>query len=139
MRLTVDIFLIRKQEILLLQRTDGFWYIPGGFVEPGEDPELAVRRETKEECALLPDRVDLLRVWSYQLPTGDHAYHATFAAACEEGDVVISHEHLGWKWMAPRAYIDDYVPSATDLSNPVHASFVPQLRRNIELLSARLS
>ncbi len=43
--------------ILLTRRMEGahlagFWEFPGGKVEEGEDPEHAVARECREECAI---------------------------------------------------------------------------------------
>lgn len=40
--------------VLLVRRADdGLWAMPGGWVEPGETPELAVVRETLEETGLV--------------------------------------------------------------------------------------
>ncbi|GGQ77600.1 NUDIX domain-containing protein [Couchioplanes azureus] len=46
--------------LLMVERSDGHgWALPGGFVEPDEDPEDAAVRELSEEtCILLPDIAD---------------------------------------------------------------------------------
>ncbi|KAJ1556364.1 hypothetical protein HK405_014323 [Cladochytrium tenue] len=73
---TVDALVIRKNvltsqfELLLIQRGrnpyKGYWALPGGFIEYGEDPEVAVRRELEEETQLvgLPgdDHIQLITV-----------------------------------------------------------------------------
>ena len=47
-----------KGEILILQRSEidnvlpGYWDIPGGTLEDGEDPTVGVIRETKEETGI---------------------------------------------------------------------------------------
>ncbi|KAJ3164647.1 hypothetical protein HK101_000391 [Irineochytrium annulatum] len=45
-----------KFELLVIQRGrnpyKGYWALPGGFIEYGEDPEDAVRRELKEESQI---------------------------------------------------------------------------------------
>jgi 8-oxo-dGTP diphosphatase len=48
--------------ILLLKhvfRTGSGWGIPGGFINKGEQPEAAIRREANEEMGLELDRVEL--------------------------------------------------------------------------------
>jgi len=47
----------REGRVLLTRRPGGahlagLWEFPGGKVEPGEDPEHAVVRECREECAI---------------------------------------------------------------------------------------
>ena len=54
--LAVDAIVIDGDKILLIKRGKEPWKgmlaFPGGFVEQGEDPEVAVIRELKEECGL---------------------------------------------------------------------------------------
>tara|TARA_Y100000766_G_scaffold284995_1_gene305791 strand:- start:912 stop:1328 length:417 start_codon:yes stop_codon:yes gene_type:complete len=54
--LAVDAIVINDDKILLIRRGKEPWKgmlaFPGGFVEQGEDPEVAVIRELKEECGL---------------------------------------------------------------------------------------
>ena len=54
--LAVDAIVINGDKILLIRRGKEPWKgmlaFPGGFVEQGEDPEVAVIRELKEECGL---------------------------------------------------------------------------------------
>lgn len=54
-----------KDEVLLLDhvlRTNLSWGIPGGFIEYGEQPEAAVRREIREETSLELENIKMLRV-----------------------------------------------------------------------------
>lgn len=66
--LTVDGVWIDRGEILLVVRGHdpfrGRLALPGGFVEPGETVETAVRREVEEETGLRPTSVTLLGVYS---------------------------------------------------------------------------
>lgn len=50
---TVDPIVIKDDKLLLIQRGDsGDWALPGGFVDPGEDPVKAGLRELSEETNL---------------------------------------------------------------------------------------
>jgi ADP-ribose pyrophosphatase YjhB (NUDIX family) len=50
--------IVRGSRVLLVRRAHppyaGTWDIPGGFLESDETPELAVRRELKEELGVAP-------------------------------------------------------------------------------------
>ena len=54
----------RAGRILLARRGappyEGTWDIPGGFLEAGEHPDRALRRELREELGVAPDRPRLL-------------------------------------------------------------------------------
>ena len=46
------VILSRSPRVLLVQKADGRWGLPGGQVEPGEAPLDAVLRELREETGL---------------------------------------------------------------------------------------
>ena len=64
--LAVDAVVVRGEEVLLIRRGkqpwEGMLAFPEGFVDEGEDPEVAVVRELKEECGLDGEVVRLLCV-----------------------------------------------------------------------------
>lgn len=66
--LTVDTVIIENSSILLIKRKNdpyqGFWALPGGFVEYGETVENAAVRETKEETGIDVKLDDLVGVYS---------------------------------------------------------------------------
>jgi ADP-ribose pyrophosphatase YjhB (NUDIX family) len=54
-----------NEEVLLLNhvlRSNLSWGIPGGFIEYGEQPEAAVRREIREETSLELENIKMIRV-----------------------------------------------------------------------------
>lgn len=73
-----------QNEILLQQKQNGVWAIPGGFMELEESTEEAGRREIFEETGLHIGSMQLLDVFSgkehfVKLDNGDEFYPVTIA------------------------------------------------------------
>jgi ADP-ribose pyrophosphatase YjhB (NUDIX family) len=73
-------------EILLVrERSDGSWTLPGGWADPGESPSEAVTREVFEEAGVTVKAVKLLALYDRARhghePHADYIYKAFFA--CE--------------------------------------------------------
>jgi ADP-ribose pyrophosphatase YjhB (NUDIX family) len=63
--LSVSAMVWRDRELLLMRRSDnGFWGLPGGFVELGESVADAARREVKEETGWRVEIGRLIGVYS---------------------------------------------------------------------------
>ena len=63
--LSVSAMVWRERALLLMRRSDnGFWGLPGGFVEVGESVEQATRREVAEETGWAVDVDSLIGVYS---------------------------------------------------------------------------
>ena len=52
------------------------WTMPGGGLEPGEDPEVAVRRELREETGYTIETTELLGIHSRVLPASQRIHRA---------------------------------------------------------------
>jgi 8-oxo-dGTP diphosphatase len=83
-------------EVLLLNhvlRPDSGWGVPGGFLDRGEQPEAAFRREIKEETGL-----DLRDVAIYRARTLKRHIEIIFTATAVGEAKVSSKEILGLGW-----------------------------------------
>lgn len=136
--LTADVFVIREGRFLVLTRAgglgEGVEYIPGGIVDPGEDPFDAAVRETKEETGLDVRDAALLRVWAYPSGEGWETVHATYVGYSDAGDVVITPEHTAHRWVTPDEHIDRWCREEFEETFPQFATFFQQVRRNCELV-----
>ena len=102
----VVIILNESDEVLILKRPPDAhwaplkWSYPGGKIEPGETPEVAAIRETKEETDLA--------VWNLRaLKGGLSPEVAAYYTRSYEGDVEIDFEHTDWTWTT-RSEIEGY-------------------------------
>lgn len=130
-------FVIRADRILTLIRRglgEGFSYLPGGIVEPGEDPMDAAVRETKEETGLDVRDPRILRVWAYPTADGWETVHATYVAWSDEGEVAISDEHSGFEWTTIDDYVGHWCSEAVESAVPAYADFLRNVRRNCGLV-----
>jgi len=80
--------------VVLLQNERDEWELPGGKLEPGEDPGTCVVREVKEELALDVALGPILDSWLYDILGQVEVLIVTYGCICAApGDITISHEH----------------------------------------------
>lgn len=117
---TVDGLVVNDGQILLVKRGknpyQGFWAIPGGYVEFGETCEEAVIRETKEETGLATAVKKLLGI--YSAPGRDPRQTITVAYLLEVrgGMVEKSDEATDIGWFS----LNKLPPLAFDHGDMVH-------------------
>ncbi len=92
-------------QIILLERAEGtamagLYFMPGGIVDPGEDPWKGAARELKEETGLEPAG-PLSMVGCYPMFVyGQNFLQLSFRCSVV-GDVQTSHEHTAHRWVEP--------------------------------------
>lgn len=79
---SVVIIFNTQNEILLQEKLDGSWGLPGGLMDLGESFEEVAKREVFEETGLIVKDLELLDVYSgeqyyLKVPNGDELYSAT--------------------------------------------------------------
>ena len=139
-RLSAAVYAERNGEILLLKRAggelSGAWYLPGGAVDEGEWPEEAARRELLEEAGLTPTGPLTLIGITPMRVYGTNSLQITYACECAEGEVVISHEHSGFRWMAATdfrsRYFSDEMIALADANEARIGAIVRGVRDNLD-------
>ncbi|MGC9947025.1 MAG: NUDIX hydrolase [Bryobacteraceae bacterium] len=95
----------REDRILLvLEREDGGWTLPGGWADVGESPADATVREVREESGYQTRAVKLLALYDRNRhghpPIPFHAYKLFFRCALIGGEAAASHETSAVDWFA---------------------------------------
>lgn len=111
--IAVKAFIVDNEgQLLIVKRADddphrpGMWEIPGGRLNPGEDPSLGLRREVKEETNLLVEVLDPLAVSHFAREDKQIITLITFVCKPISGKVKISEEHSDYKWVDVKAAQD---------------------------------
>jgi ADP-ribose pyrophosphatase YjhB (NUDIX family) len=77
------IFDEHERVLLMREKTDGRWSLPGGWADPGDTPSAAVTREILEETGYHSSAVKLIACWDRELqghqpPLPVHVYKLFF-------------------------------------------------------------
>ena len=94
------------------------WEFPGGKVEPGETPQVALKREIMEELETEIEVGELIETIEYDYPTF-HLSMDCFWAEIVKGDLVLR-EHEAAKWLTrEQLEIVDWLPADLGLVEKV--------------------
>ena len=83
---------------------EGLWDIPGGFLDEGEHPLDALRRELREETGLEVEPLEFLGVWIDRYGPGDDApwtLNLYWTARVIRGDPRPADDVAELRWFAP--------------------------------------
>ncbi|MEZ4613771.1 MAG: NUDIX hydrolase [Caldilineaceae bacterium] len=93
--------------LLVRERSDGLWTLPGGWVDVDDPPSKAVEREIREESGYRTRAVKLAAVWDRNLhghpPHAFHIYKLAFICELLDGTATHSIETDAVDWFAPDA------------------------------------
>lgn len=124
--LVIGAAIVHRGRVLAARRTTpetarGLWEFPGGKVEPGEQPEVALVREIREELGC---EVTVTGRLAGEQPIKDAYTLRVFLAELVRGEP-IPHEHDAVRWLAA-GELDLVRWLAPDLP------FLPELRQRLE-------
>ena len=115
---TSNVLVERDGKVLLAQRGHepyhGHWCIPGGFVDFGEHPEDAARRELMEEAGVEVTLTGMLGIYvaPYTRPEGtDWIQTTVYLGETEDEPRINDHEMLAVGWFDPDELPEPMVPS----------------------------
>ena len=95
----------QNERVLILKRSEddvhkpGIWEIPGGRLEPGEDPIEGLRRETKEETGLDIDVKEPLAIHHFTRQDNQKITMIVFLCRAKKSPILLSQEHTEYEWI----------------------------------------
>lgn len=107
-----EVYIMHDDKLLMFKRSEtkkkfpGFWSLPGGHIDEGEDPLAAAIREVKEETGvtIVPEEIKLKVVALHHHTDREELYAAfAFAVTLHEKPAIVSEEREGKAHWVPIA------------------------------------
>ncbi len=115
-KVAAAVFVEQRAEILLVKRSynpyQGKWSLPAGFVNAGEDPAEAARRECREETGLQVRITDLLKIYAKKEHSGGADFVIIYRAEVAGGHLCAA-EDADEAAFFPRAALPELAFDAT--------------------------
>lgn len=124
-------FLLHDQKTLIVQRSmgetflPGYFELPGGKVDFGEDPEEALKREFREEVNLEIKVGSPFKTFSYISENGKrHTVEILFFVHLtdpKKNQVILSSAHIDYKWIT-KDEVETF-PLSTEIKDSIIQGF----------------
>ncbi|MFA6253749.1 MAG: NUDIX domain-containing protein [Candidatus Paceibacterota bacterium] len=109
------------------------WDLPGGKLEPNEDPFLGIAREVKEETNLDIKPIKVLGVYEMDLDNkGENTHRFTiYSTEIVSGEVKLSSEHVEQRWVTKEELFQ--LPKSNLLNDQLEPYFEPFFEENLSI------
>jgi 8-oxo-dGTP diphosphatase len=128
----VSAALAHQGKILVVRRSAnddflaGYYEMPGGKIEPGENEEQAVAREIKEELSLKINVLKRFHIFTYQPGPNTHCTDYQYLVSLVDGEDIdnlkLSHEHDEYKWV-DKLELNDLSPITPEAKESLKLAF----------------
>lgn len=125
-----------KGQILVVQREDNTWCMPGGWADVGESPMETAKRETLEETGLSVSPCGYIAV-THKTPQSYPGFTSQVnicvaVTPLTDAKVSLSHEHKAYKWIQSIEEVDNWHEGQKRLFPSIFAayknhSFIPDI------------
>jgi len=107
----IHVLIKKKNRFLVLKRSPGdiedagYWDLPGGGINFGEQPFQASLREAKEEAGILITINRIFGLWG-EFFGEKWSIESIVLADYARGKVILSKEHSDFKWVTKKELVD---------------------------------